>query len=273
MTKKLQKKDASEVYHLDISREDLCGAGYALMPGDPDRVDLVAAMLDNPKAVGEPRAFRSVLGKLEDEYVAVVSHGIGSPSTSIAITELAMLGVGTFIRIGTSGAIAPEIETGDVIISSGAVRLEGASRQIVPIEFPAVPHYEVMAGLLAARERLADIRTHVGISASFDTFYEGQARRNSFTGLCLPEFAGGVEFWRDRGVLNFEMETSLVLAQTAAYKLRGGAVQAVVVNRSRSERVDTRDLARAVNNAIRVAVEGLRQIILNDRSKKLRRNP
>ena len=69
------------------------------------------------------------------------STGIGGPSTSIAVEELAQLGVRTFLRIGTTGAIQPHINEGDILVSQASVRLDGASQHFAPLSYPLTKAY------------------------------------------------------------------------------------------------------------------------------------
>ena len=117
----------AEVFHLGLGRADIDGATLAIVPGDPERVAVVAGLLDDPVPLASTREFTSMRGTVGGAGVIVCSTGIGGPSTSIAVEELAQLGVRTFLRVGTTGAIQPQIEPGDVIVTTGAVRLDGAS--------------------------------------------------------------------------------------------------------------------------------------------------
>lgn len=117
----------SDVFHLGITRADLQGATLAIVPGDPERVKKIAALMDNPVHLASHREFTSWRAELNGKPVVVCSTGIGGPSTSIAVEELAQLGVRTFLRVGTTGAIQPDINVGDVLVTTGAVRLDGAS--------------------------------------------------------------------------------------------------------------------------------------------------
>ena len=143
------------VYHLDLADDRLEGARIVLMPGDPGRVEKIAATppFEGGRELANKREYRTWLAYAGGTPVLVTSTGIGGPSAAIAIDELAQLGVTTFIRVGTTGAIQPHINVGDVIITTGAVRLEGASGHYAPIEYPAVAHYEVVNALVAARAR------------------------------------------------------------------------------------------------------------------------
>jgi len=246
------------VYHLNLDADLIEGATIALLPGDPGRVDALArtAPFERARELASKREYRTWIAYVGATPILVTSTGIGGPSASIAIDELAQLGVRTFLRVGTTGAIQPDLDVGTVVITTGAVRLDGASTHYAPIEYPAVAHPDlVQAAIAAARDRQVPYRA--GISASCDTFYPGQERYDSYSGYVPRRFQGITEEWKRLHVLNYEMESSTVLTLTAAMGLRGGCVAGVVVNRARSETVTTHDLELGESNAVRVAVAAI----------------
>lgn len=244
------------VYHLDLDDARLEGARIALLPGDPGRVAAIAstAPIAGGREIACKREYRSWIGAIGGVKVLVTSTGIGGPSASIAIDELAQLGVTTFIRVGTTGTIQPHVNVGDVVVTTGAVRLDGASTHYAPIEYPAVAHHEVVAALVAAA-RASGVPFHAGVTCTCDTFYPGQERYDSFTGYVPRRFQGATEEWRRLQVLNYEMEAATLLTLTSAMGLRGGCAAGVVVNRTRSESITRADLELGEANAVRVAVE------------------
>lgn len=243
------------VYHLDIDSAQTEDAALALLPGDPGRVEALArtAPFERGRELACKREYRTWIAYLGPTPVLVTSTGIGGPSASIAIDELAQLGVRTFLRVGTTGAIQADIDVGTVIVTTGAVRLDGASRHYAPIEYPAVAHPDVVQAAISAASALG-IACRAGISASCDTFYPGQERYDSYTGYVPRWFQGATEEWRRLHVLNYEMESSTVLTLTAAMGLRGGCVAGVIVNRTRSEAITRADLEAGETHAVRVAV-------------------
>lgn len=184
--------------------------------------------------------------------MVVTSTGIGGPSLSIAVEELAQLGLRTFVRVGTTGAIRPGIAPGDVVISTGAVRLDGASRHFAPVEYPAVADFGVTGALVEAAAA-NDVRFHLGITASSDTFYPGQERYDTVGGWVLPSLRGSLETWRSLGVLNYEMEAATLFVMCSAMGLRAGAVCGVVINRSETEAIDHAAAREAEHHAVVVA--------------------
>jgi len=250
----------SEVFHLGLSREDLHGASLAIIPGDPDRVARIAENLDDATPLASTREFTSTRGMLDGRPLVVCSTGIGGPSTSIAVEELAQLGVGTFLRIGTTGAIQPDIEPGDVIVTTAAVRLDGASFHFVPAEFPAVADFECTTALVEAA-RAAGVNLHVGITASSDTFYPGQERYDTVSGRVTPRFRGSLEEWRALGVLNYEMESATLFTLCSALGLRAGCVAGVLVNRSREETPAEHAAGLVESATIAVVVDAARRLL------------
>jgi uridine phosphorylase len=250
------------VYHLDLDDTRIEGAKVALLPGDPGRVSEIAATapIERPREIAFKREYRSWLGYVGDVPVLVTSTGIGGPSASIAIDELAQLGVRTFLRVGTTGAIQADVNIGDVVVTTGAVRLDGASTHYAPIEYPAVAHHEVVAALLRAARDLA-IPTRPGVTCSCDTFYPGQERYDSFTGYVPRRFQGITEEWRRLQVLNYEMEAATVLTLTSAMGLRGGCAAGVIVNRTRSEAITKADLDLGEGNVVRVAALAAKYLV------------
>lgn len=240
-------------HHLALSRDQLGGAHVALLPGDPGRVPAIAAALPGEATeLACNREFRTWLARGEHGGVLVTSTGIGGPSTAIAVEELARLGVDTFIRVGTTGALPERITVGNVIISTGAVRLDGASTHYAPIEYPAVADHAVTRALLEAA-RAARLPHHAGITASSDTFYPGQERYDTFSGYVLRRLQGSAEEWKRLHVLNFEMEAATLFVVASTLGLRAGCVCGVLVNRTVTERIDPARVQTAEQNAIAVA--------------------
>ena len=249
---------SDKAFHLEIEKAQLEGALTVILPGDPGRVAMIADLLENPKHIHSNREFNIMLGKLKNENVCVCSTGIGGPSTAIAIEELAMMGVKNFLRVGTTGAIQANINPGDLIISTGAVRMDGASKHIAPIEFPAVPDYKMVEKLVRSAQELG-FTYHTGVTASSDTFYQGQNRVDSFNnGFVIKQFKDKIDELCHLNVLSFEMEAATVLTQTAAYGLNGACVLGVIVNRQVGETIEEESIVKAQADSIRAAVQSLR---------------
>ncbi|MDA3033251.1 MAG: uridine phosphorylase [Actinomycetota bacterium] len=249
----------AETFHLGLNASDISGATLAIVPGDPDRVARIAQLLDEPRALAAHREFTSWIGKLDGNSVVVCSTGIGGPSTSIAVEELAQLGVTTFLRVGTTGGIQPNVNPGDVIVTTGAVRLDGASLHFAPMEFPAVADFECTTALVAAA-RDSGSTTHVGITASSDTFYPGQERYDTTTGRVVERLRGSLDEWQSMGVLNYEMESATLFTMCASSGWRAGCVAGVLVNRTQQEMPDAATIAATESNAVAIVVAAARQL-------------
>ncbi len=251
------------VFHLGVTKADLDGARIAILPGDPARVEKIAQTMDSPKFLVSHREYTIYLGTLEGQSVVVCSTGIGGPSTSIAVEELAQCGVDTFLRIGTTGAIQPNIEVGDIIVTTGAVRLDGASGHFAPMEFPAVANFDVTTAMKKAADA-ESVNVHLGVTASSDTFYPGQERYDTFNGRVVRRFQGSFDEWQSMGVLNYEMEAATLFTMCATSGLRAGCVAGVIINRTQKEIPNHDNLAGIEARTIRVVVESARNLIKND---------
>ncbi len=250
----------SDVFHLGLTRADLQGATLAIVPGDPERVKKIAALMENAVHLASHREFTTWRAEIEGKAVVVCSTGIGGPSTSIAVEELAQLGIRTFLRVGTTGAIQPEINVGDVLITTGSVRLDGASLHFAPLEFPAVADFTCTTALVAAAKE-AGATTHIGITASSDTFYPGQERYDTFSGRVVSRFQDSMKEWQQMGVLNYEMESATLLTMCASQGLRAGMVAGVIVNRTQKEIPDAQTMKKTESDAVRIVVEAARRLI------------
>ena len=246
-------------YHIHLTEEQ--GAKYAIIPGDPGRVEKIAAYLDDAKQVGYNREYNSYLGYLDGEKVLVVSTGIGGPSCAICVEELAKIGVDTFIRVGTCGGMQPNVQPGDVIIGSGAIRQDGTSREYLPIEFPAVADFKVTQALYNAAEKLG-YRNHVGVVQAKDSFY-GQHSPESMP--IAPELLYKWEAWKRGGCLASEMEGAALFIVGAARKLRTGAVFHCVWNQEIAKSGMPKERKEDTSCAIKTAIEAIRLLISEDK--------
>lgn len=253
----------AETFHLGLDRPDIQGATLAIIPGDPERVARIASLLDEPVALASHREFTSWLGRLDGASVVVCSTGVGGPSTSIAVEELAQLGVTTFLRVGTTGGIQPGVDPGDIIVTTGAVRLDGASLHFAPMEFPAVADFECVSALVDAA-RASGAKVHVGVTASSDTFYPGQERYDTATGRVTRRFQGSLDEWQSMGVLNYEMESATLFTMCASSGWRAGCVAGVLVNRTQQETPDAEVIARAESGVVEVVVAAARRLLAGD---------
>lgn len=241
-----------EQYHIKAKAEDI--GEYCLLPGDPDRCDLIAKYFDEPRFVIQNREFRIFTGKLGGKSVSVCSTGIGGPSAVIAMTELAALGAKTFIRVGTCGGISLDVLPGDLVIATGSVRFEGTSREYAPIEFPAVTDFNITNALCQAA-RAENLPYHTGVIQCKDSFY-GQHRPESMP--VSSELLAKWEAWKRLGVLASEMETSALCCCAATLGVKVGTVLHVVWNQERTAAGLPNEETHDTDRAIRVACEAIK---------------
>lgn len=239
------------------------GATLAILPGDPARVGRIAAEADpgSARPLAANREFTSALITLGGRPAVVCSTGIGGPSTSIAVEELAQLGVRTFLRVGTTGSIQADLPAGDLVISQAAVRLDGASRHFAPLSYPAASSFECTRALVDAAVALG-ANHRVGITASSDTFYPGQERYDTVAGAVTRELRGSLADWSALGVLNFEMEAATLFTMCSTNGWRAGCVAGVIANRMLEEIPSDRDLIeRTEASAVRVVLEAATRLL------------
>jgi uridine phosphorylase len=241
-------------YHIDCALGDL--AETLLVPGDPDRVPKIAAYWDSAKEVSSHREFRSFKGKYRGVPISALSSGIGPACMAIAVNESSNIGVNTFIRVGSTGAIQKDIECGDIILANAAVRLDCTSNCYVMPEYPATASYEVILALIEAAESLNVREYHVGIIGTTADFYAGQNRTvakscSSYTQNLLPTL-------QKAGVLSFDMETATLYTMASLYGLRAASVLAVYANRFTNEFKPGEGEEKAIriaNEAVKILAE------------------
>ena len=246
-------------FHID------CKAGevgrYCLLPGDPGRCEKIARYFDDPVHVRTNREFVTYTGTLLGEKVSVVSTGIGGPSAAIAMEELANLGVHTFVRVGTCGGIDLSVQSGDLVVATGAVRMEGTSREYAPMEWPAVPDFTVATALVEACKALG-CSWHAGVVQCKDSFY-GQHSPSRMP--VSYELEQKWEAWKRLGVLASEMESAALFCCAAALGVRCGSCFHVIWNQEREAAgLDVKE-SHDLSAAIEVGVETLKLLIESDR--------
>ncbi len=247
-------------YHIGLGPGDL--AEYILLPGDQDRTIRIATLLDSIEGQHRHREFASVTGTYRGLRVSVVSTGIGTDNMEIAVAEiLAITERPTFIRVGSCGALQPEIGLGDLIITTGAVRLETTTDWFVRDGYPAVAHVEAVAALIEAAHRLGH-RTHVGITATAPGFFGAQGRPIPQLPIRYPDLAE--EMARQR-VLNFEMEASALLVLAGLARCRAGVVCAVYAQRTTGDFVTETAEDAAEAACVETGLESLRILAEMDR--------
>lgn len=246
-------------FHLNMVKGDV--GRYCILPGDPGRCERIAAYFDEPKQVMFNREYMTYTGTLLGEKVSVVSTGIGGPSASIAMEELIHLGADTFVRVGTCGGIALKVQSDDVVIATGAIRHEGASREYAPIEFPAVSDYVVQEALVQAAKNLGK-PWHAGVVQCKDSFYgQHDPARMPVSYELLAKW----EAWKRLGVLASEMESAALFCCAAALGVRCGSCFHVVWNQEREKAGLDQKESHDLSAAIEVGVEAVKLLIRRDR--------
>ena len=256
----MQKQD--QQFHIRCREGDV--GRYVIVPGDPGRCEKIAAYFDDAHFVSSNREYTIYTGTLLGEKVSVCSTGIGGPSAAIALEELHNIGADTFIRVGTCGGIDLDVRSGDVVIASGAIRYEHTSREYAPIEFPAVPDFQVLSALVQAAQNLK-MPYKVGVVQCKDSFY-GQHDPKRMPVSC--ELLEKWEAWKRLGVKASEMESAATFVVSAALGCRCGSCFHTIWNQEREAAGLDQDKNENTESAVRVGVEALKLLIAADRAKK-----
>lgn len=249
-------------YHIGFGRRELGDTPptAALLCGDPQRTKRMAMATEGVTCLAtlsENRGLNSYLCRMvSGRYFIAATSGMGAPSLSIVVNELFAVGIRTLIRVGTSGGIAEHVKVGDLVISSAALTRQGAALDIAPVEYPAAADPFITVALATAAEQFG-MRAHLGLTASVDTFYEGQERSDSANPHLLRVLQGVTEEYRQLRILNYEMETGTLFKMGLAYGFAAGCVCAVLAERLVTEAVDLKRKQRAEQDAVRVALAAL----------------
>ena len=242
-------------YHTGVGPGDI--GEYVILPGDPKRCAKIAEHFDNPVLVADSREYVTYTGYLDGVKVSVTSTGIGGPSAAIAIEELAKSGAHTFIRVGTCGGMQTEVCGGDLVIATGAVRMEGTSKEYAPIEYPAVADINITNALISAANKLG-IKNHVGVVQCKDSFF-GQHEPEVMP-VCY-ELENKWQAWIRMGCLASEMESAALFIAGSFLRVRVGSCFLVVANQERAKAGLSNDQVHDTELAIKTAVEALRLLI------------
>ena len=214
-----------------IRLDETVNAKCALLPGDPARLDRIAPFLTDVKELGFNREYRSLVGTYKGVRILAVSTGIGGASAAIAVEELKNIGVENMIRIGSCGALQPKVRLGDIVIVSGCVRDDGASKTYIAPEFPAVPNTEMLVACINAAKALG-APYHTGIARSHDSFYTDREEEWN-------------AYWHKAGILGSDMETAALFTVGA---LRGVRTASILNNVVAFE--DKEDTAAAIGDYV-----------------------
>lgn len=256
-------ENASKQYHTQVGKGDV--GRYVIMPGDPKRCAKIARYFDNPVLIADSREYVTYTGTLDGVKVSVTSTGIGGPSASIAMEELYRCGADTFIRIGTCGGIQTEVKSGDIIIATGAVRMEGTSREYAPIEYPSVPDLGVTNALVSAAKKKG-FPFHTGVVQCKDSFF---GQHEPETKPVSYELMNKWEAWKRLGCLASEMESAALFIVASYLRVRAGSCFIVVANQEREKLGLENPVVHSTDIAIQVVVEAIRSLIQEDSQKDI----
>ena len=253
--------DPDRQYHIQVAEGEV--GRYVLLPGDPKRCAKIARYFDDPVLVADSREYVTYTGTVDGVKVSVTSTGIGGPSAAIALEELTNCGADTFIRVGTCGGMQEEVLSGDLVIASGAIRMDGTSREYAPPEYPAVGDYEILKALEEAADNLG-MRHHIGVVHCKDAFY-GQHNPE-----LLPQSEVLLQKWEAYlrlGCLASEMESATLFIVGGYRKVRTGTVLLTMANQTRAKMGLSNPIVHDTDGAIRTAIEAVRVLIRKDSSK------
>jgi uridine phosphorylase len=250
--------ESPSFYHIGFGRDDYGDTipEVALLSGDPDRAKHIAhTYLTDVKQLSEHRGLNSYVGLLPNgKPLLSATSGMGAPSLSIVVNELIQVGIKKIIRVGTCGSIQAHIYPGDVVISYAALTRQGAANDIAPVEYPAAADPFLTVELSQAANEL-QIKHALGITASVDTFYEGQERSQlSANPHLMRHLRGMTDEFRNLNIINYEMEAGTLFKMSGVYGFAAACICGVVAQRTEGERVVLEQKGTAVENAIRVAL-------------------
>ena len=252
-------QDVGMQYHIHCNKGDV--GRYVFLPGDPGRCQSIASYFDNPVHIGMNREYNIYTGTMLGQKVSVCSTGIGGPSASIAMEELAAIGADTFIRVGTCGGIAMDVLPGDVVVATGAIRYEHTSLEYAPIEFPAVADWEITNALVDATKAMG-YPLHIGVVQCKDSFY---GQHSPDASPVSYELKAKWESWKRLGVKASEMESAALFVVAAALGCRCGSCFHVVWNQEREAAGLDQKMSEDTSSSVKVSVEALKLLIEADR--------
>lgn len=250
-------------YHIGLRKGDV--GKYVILPGDPKRCEKIARHFDDAKLIADSREYVTYTGYLDGVKVSVTSTGIGGPSASIALEELVRVGADTFLRVGTCGGMQTDIMGGDLVIATGAIRMEGTSKEYAPIEFPAVANLEITNALIQAAKDL-NKKYHVGIVQCKDAFY---GQHEPETKPVDYELVNKWNAWVRLGCKASEMESAALFVVGDYLKVRVGSSFLVVANQEREKLGLENPVVHDTEAAIEVTIQAIRNLIKQDKESGL----
>ena len=248
-------------YHIAVGEGEV--GRYVILPGDPKRCEKIAKHFDNAVLVADNREYVTYTGYLDGEKVSVTSTGIGGPSAAIALEELVNCGADTFIRVGTCGGMEMDVKGGDIVIATGSIRMEGTSKEYAPIEFPAVPNFDVVNSLVDGAKTLGKTY-HTGVVQSKDSFY---GQHSPETKPVSYELENKWNAWLRCGCLASEMESAALFVVGSYLRVRTGACFLVIANQEREKAGLDNPQCHDSEESIKVADEGIRNMIKLDKAR------
>ena len=251
--------EAGLQYHLQIRPGDV--GRYVILPGDPKRCEKIAKYFENPVLIADSREYVTYTGYLNGEKVSVTSTGIGGPSASIAMEELVRVGADTFIRVGTCGGIDLDVKGGDIVVATGAIRMEGTSKEYAPIEFPAVANLDVANAIVKACKNLG-VTYHTGVVQCKDSFYGQHSPEKSPVGY---ELINKWDAWKRLGAKASEMESAALFIVASHLGVRCGSNFLAVANQEREALGLDNPAVHDTEMAIKVGIEALKILIEQDK--------
>jgi len=258
----VRKTKEGSQHHILLKEGDV--GRYVLLPGDPERCETIAQYFEEPKFIAQHREYVTYSGYLLGEKVSVTSTGIGCPSTAIAVEELIAIGADTFIRVGTSGGMQPDIRTGEVAIVTAAIRDEGTTSHYMPIEFPAVADLDVVLALREGASRV-NIPFRLGVSQSKDSFYgEVEPDRMPVANQLQKRWKA----WIAGGAICSEMEAAALFILASIHRKRAGGVMMMAGGADHAPRTEEElqvfHELFDIHRAIKTAIEGIKILIQKD---------
>lgn len=254
-------------YHIGLAPGEV--ANTVLIVGDPERAIKISKLLDTNSIIikKQNREFLTFTGTYKKLPISIIATGIGPSNIEILLVELShifpsnLTNRPVIIRIGSSGSLQEDIHIGDLVISTGAVRLEDTSLYFVDQSYPSVADYEIVTALITSAEQ-GNFIYHTGITASASGFYGAQGRE-------IPNFPVNENDLPDnlgkRKVLNFEMESSTLFTLSSLGNFRSGTVCAVYANRPKGEFIDESRKSTVEHDVIMCGMQAA--LIINNMDK------
>lgn len=246
---------SGEQYHIMVKPGDV--GEYVIVPGDPKRSIKIAKYFDDAKLIADSREYITYTGTLLGKKVSVCSTGIGGPSAAIAMEELVKVGAKYFIRVGTCGGMQLDVKSDDIVIATGAVRMEGTSKEYAPMEWPAVADYHIVNALADASKKLK-YDYHVGVVECKDSFYGQHSPELSPVSY---ELINKWNAWCKLGCLASEMESAALFVVANALGVKVGTVLHVVANQEREKLKMENPVSHDTDKAIKTAIEAIKLLI------------